>query len=130
MCDRSTAAGTTDQFRKMALEEWTQKLFLLAGALFRVGLSVKRTIPSCLTALSTKTSPNRSIRFAILQANTACHHRRNYLFLWPTISPRSVRRSTRVRFFSIAGVSSEMCGMSQRYSAMNQIGFSAVIQFR
>ncbi len=54
----------------------------------------------------------------------------NYLFLWPTISPRNVRRSTRVRFFSIAGVRSRMCGISQRYSAMNQIGFSVVIQCR
>src|ERR1043166_8398685 len=54
----------------------------------------------------------------------------NYLFLWPTISPRRVRRSTRVRFFSILGVSNEMCGISQRYSAMNQVGFSVVIQWR
>ena len=41
-----------------------------------------------------------------------------------------VRRSSRVRFFSIAGVSNEMCGISQRCSAMNQIGFSVVIQLR
>ncbi len=53
-----------------------------------------------------------------------------YFFLWPTISPSNVRRSTRVRRFSIAGVSNEMCGISQRYSAMNQIGFSVLIQFR
>ena len=44
-------------------------------------------------------------------------------FLWPTISPRTVRWSTRVRFFSIAGFSNEMCGISQRYSAMNQTRF-------
>jgi len=53
-----------------------------------------------------------------------------YRFLWPTISPLRVRRSTRVRFFSIAGVSNEMCGISQRYSAMNQIGLSVIIQFK
>ena len=50
---------------------------------------------------------------------------RRLFFLWPTISPRTVRRSTRVRLFSIAGVSNERCGISQRCSAMNQIGFSA-----
>src|SRR4029077_11307193 len=55
---------------------------------------------------------------------------RRLFFLWPTISPRTVRRSTRVRFFSVAGVSNEMCGISQRYSAINQVGFSVVIQFR
>ena len=54
----------------------------------------------------------------------------SHFFLWPTISPRSVRRSTRVRFLSIAGVSNEICGISQRYSAMNHIGFSVVIQCR
>jgi len=54
----------------------------------------------------------------------------NHFFLWPTISARIVRRSMRVRSFSIAGVSNEMCGISQRCSAMNQIGFSVVIQWR
>ena len=54
----------------------------------------------------------------------------NYFFRWPTISPDIVRRSSRVRFFSIAGVSNETCGISQRCSAMNQIGFSVVIQLR
>jgi len=53
---------------------------------------------------------------------------KNYFFLCPTISPDMVRRSRRVRFFSIAGVSNEMCGISQRYSAMNHVGFSVVIQ--
>lgn len=55
---------------------------------------------------------------------------RRLFFLWPTISPRTMRRSTRVRFFSIASVSSEICGISQRYSATNQVGFSVVIQFK
>jgi hypothetical protein len=63
-------------------------------------------------------------------SNTLPEIRGNHFFLWPTISARSVRRSTRVRFFSIADVSNEMCGISQRYSAMNQIGFSVVIQCR
>jgi hypothetical protein len=54
----------------------------------------------------------------------------SHFFLWPTISPSKVRRSTRVRFFCIAGVSNEMCGISQRCSAMNQTGFSVVIQFK
>src|SRR5206468_7858749 len=54
----------------------------------------------------------------------------NYFLRWPIISPRSVRRSTRVRFFSIAVVSNEMCGISHKYSAMNQTGLSVVIQLR
>jgi len=32
--------------------------------------------------------------------------------------------------FFIVDVSNEMCWISQRYSAMNQIGFSVVIQWR
>ena len=45
------------------------------------------------------------------------------LVLASIISPRIDRRSMRVRFFSIAGVSNEMCGMLQRCSAINQIGY-------
>ena len=51
-------------------------------------------------------------------------------FRWPTISLSQVRRSTRVRCFSKPRLSNGWCGMSQRYSAMNQISFSDVIQLR
>src|SRR5206468_10927501 len=54
----------------------------------------------------------------------------NHRVLWPTISPDIVRRSTRARFLSIDGVSSEMCGISHRCSAMNQTCLSVVIQLR
>ena len=69
------------------------------------------------------------------QIGNRSYHRRaitilGYFFLCPNISPRMVRGSRRVRRFSIAGVSSEMCGISQRCSAMNQIDFSVAIQWR
>ena len=53
-----------------------------------------------------------------------------YFFLWPIISPRTLRESSLVRFFLMLDVSSEMCGISQRCSAINQTGFSVVIQLR
>jgi hypothetical protein len=84
-------------------------------------------------------TPCKENPWLLFQRQASCRHKlksldqicrgANHLFLWPTISPCMVRRSTRVRLFSIAGVSSEMCGISQRYSAMNQTGFSVVIQF-
>src|ERR1700719_1614454 len=43
-------------------------------------------------------------------------------FRWPTISLAQVRASTRVRFFSRPRLSNGWCEMSQRYSAINQIG--------
>ena len=51
-------------------------------------------------------------------------------FRWPTISLSHVRRSTRVRCFSRPRLSKGRCGMSQRYSATNQISLSEVIQWR
>src|SRR5437899_11871345 len=53
-----------------------------------------------------------------------------HFFLWPIISPRTLRGSSRVRFLFMLGVSNEMCGISQRCSAINQTGFSVVIQLR
>ena len=72
-------------------------------------------------------------RVRVAHSLSACLRRyaqSNYLFLWPTISADIERRSSRVRFFSIAAVSSEMCGISQRCSATKQIGFSVLIQLR
>src|SRR4051812_24653233 len=51
-------------------------------------------------------------------------------FWWPTISLSHVRRSTRVRCFSRPRLSNGRWGMSQRYSAMNQMSLSDVIQRR
>ena len=79
----------------------------------------------CSTAVGISSAIFRNSSLVI-----SCTSQPDYFFLWPTISPRTVRRSTRVRFFSVAGVSNEMCGISQRCSAMNQIGFSVVIQLR
>ena len=55
---------------------------------------------------------------------------RRDLLRWPTISPRTLRGSSRLRFFFMLDEISEMCGMSQRCSAINQTGFSVVIQLR
>src|ERR1700730_10278022 len=64
-----------------------------------------------------------------IEAEDARNLHRSF-FRWPTISLSQVRRSTRVRCFSKPRVSKGWCGMSQRYSAINQIGFSKVIQWR
>src|SRR4051812_8743267 len=60
----------------------------------------------------------------------ACAHDLHFFFRCPTISLSHVRRSTRVRFFSKPRRSNGRCGMSTRYSAMNQIPFSDVVQRR
>lgn len=54
----------------------------------------------------------------------------HFFFWWPSISLCQVRGSTRVRCFSSPRLSRGRCGMSQRYSAMNQMSFSEVIQLR
>src|SRR5215831_5199916 len=84
--------------------------------------------------LSAALNEHKGEKFATASAQSPAREARafpnpDYFVRWPTISARNVRRSRRVRFFAIAGVSNERCGISQRYSAMNQIGFSVVIQF-
>jgi hypothetical protein len=98
--------------------------------LFPGGTQREKNHPFLFNGAFNQNKPKSLDHVRDFTGDTACHHRTNYLFLWPTISLRTVRRSTRVRFFSIAGVSNEICGISQRCSAMNQVGFSVAIQLR
>ena len=65
-------------------------------------------MPSPFNATSNLHKPKLPDQVRDFAGDTPAATGTNYFFLWPSISPRSVRRSTRVRFFSIVRVSNEM----------------------